>query len=407
MPLSTFRHARLLGSLALGLALVSCADRDLPLGPKYVSLAHENAELGADDATADPAATPHEAPSLVDTTTTEQPNEVGQGADEDGRAVAHAIVVSIDGLASRYLDQLLESGAAPTFARLQNLAAWTHNARTDKTYTTTLPNHTCMLTGLPVSPMPGYRKERAHGYINNGDPGTADTLHNMGNPARTYTPSIFDVAHDHGMNTGLFASKSKFVIFEQSYNGWGAPDRTGSDDGAQKIDSYVHNADATLLVDAFVGVLTTGAPRLSFVHLNHPDLIGHSYGWGSEAYLASVVLMDQLLGKILDTIDDAPFAERTALVVTTDHGGVDLSHLDPDDPSNFVIPFYLMAPGTKSGDAYAVFTHRYSPSSDINPGYDALEQPLRNGDAGNLALSLLGLPPVPGSVMHGAGLVRD
>lgn len=392
---------RLLASLTLSLSLTACADPDAPLGPKYVSVVLDKTEA---DAVLDPVA-----PSASSQTPVDPSGAPSAHPDTEAMAVepvAHVVVVSIDGLATRYLEQLLESGAAPTFERLQTMAAWTHNARTDKTYTNTLPNHTCMLTGLPVSPIQGYRRALAHGYINNGEPGPTDTLHNMGNPARSYTPSIFDVAHDHGFSTALFASKSKFVIYEQSYNGWGAPDTTGLDDGSKKIDSYVHNGDPVVLVDNFVSVFSTAAPRLSFVHLNQPDFTGHSYGWGSDEYLASVMLMDQQLGKILDTVQMSRFAERTALIVTTDHGGVDNSHLDAEDPRNFIIPFYVLAPGTKPGNAYAVFANRYSPG-DINPGYDAAEQPLRNGDSGNLALSLLGLPHVSGSVIHGAGLLRD
>ena len=114
--------------------------------------------------------------------------------------------------------------------------------------------------------------------------------------------------------------------------------------------------------------------------------------------------MDTLLGELLSVIQNGQLANRTALIVTSDHGGVDYSHLDPSVEFSYRIPFYVLAPGVAPGDLYALLEQRVAPGSE-NPEYDAADQPIRNGDAGNLALDLLGLEPIPDSVMHGAGLV--
>lgn len=320
--------------------------------------------------------------------------------------VTHAILVSVDGLAARFLQAVIDAGNAPTFVQLQSLAAWTHNARTDKTYTITLPNHTSMLTGLPVSASPGLESFRAHLWTKNTDPLPGETLHLLRFPAREYTPSVFDVAHDHGLTTALFASKTKFSLYAQSYNDAGEPDIVGVDNGPHKIDTVVINTDPPALIDQLVATLELNPPGFTFVHLNQPDGTGHSIGWGTPEYLAAVAHMDELLGRLLSTIRSGPLASNTALIITTDHGGVGTGHFDSSDIQNFQIPFYVMAPGVPPGDAYAACKNRFAPA-DTNPEYKDPKQPLRNGDSGNLALYLLGLPPVPESVIHSAGLITS
>jgi len=64
------------------------------------------------------------------------------------------------------------------------------------------------------------------------------------------------------------------------------------------------------------------------------------------------------------------------------------------------VPFYVWGPGVMVGaDLYAL-----NPASRLNPGtgrpnYSASPQPIRNGEAANVALKLLGLGPVPGSTI--------
>lgn len=320
-------------------------------------------------------------------------------------AVQYAIVVSVDGLAPRFLEELMRQGKAPTFAGLQRISAWTHNARTDKTFTITLPNHTSMVTGLPVSPAPGFAPHRAHRYTENIDPLPGATVHSLRGHAHQYTPSMFDVAHDHGLSTAMFASKTKFSIYSQSYNDAGGPDQVGPDNGRRKIDTVVIDMDVASLVAKLIAQLERNPPNLTFLHFATPDAMGHGVGWGTPPYMAAVQQVDALLGRISSAIQKGPMAHKTALIITADHGGTGNHHDDVTDIRNFQIPFYLMAPGVTPGDAYDVFGARFAPGP-INPDYDAPKQPLRNGDSGNLALGLLGLPQIPDSLIQSAGLVR-
>ena len=74
-------------------------------------------------------------------------------------AVIHVIHISIDGLRVHLLEANINTSPLdhPKFKRFVDEGATTFNARTDYTYTNTMPNHTSILTGRPVEqPSRGY-----------------------------------------------------------------------------------------------------------------------------------------------------------------------------------------------------------------------------------------------------------
>jgi hypothetical protein len=92
---------------------------------------------------------------------------------------------------------------------------------------------------------------------------------------------------------------------------------------------------------------------------------------------------------------------KTAIILTSDHGGIRNTHGDPADPADYTIPFFVWGPGVEAAaDLYSL-----NPATRLDPGagrpdYGAAVQPIRNGDSGNLALQLLGLGPVSGSTIN-------
>lgn len=327
-------------------------------------------------------------------------------------AVDHVIFVSVDGLRADLLEDLLDGDVAgdyASFRRLVDEGVSTFHARTDYSITKTIPNHACMVTGRPAEQPEGQDPSVPHGYTSNSFPEPEDTLHNAGNPALSYVPGIFDVVHDHGMSTGLYASKEKFVLFDRSYDAeHGAPDVTGADDGPDKIDVYHYAesgvpATAAPMHAALVADLATNPAALTFVSYRDPDSAGHDFLWGSEVWNDAVRAVDGYLGEILAVVESDPrLRGSTTVIVTADHGGAGTGHSDPEGWRNYTIPFFVWGPGVPArGDLYALNAATRADPASGNPDYNAAVAPVRNGDGANLALALLGLPPVPGSTING------
>lgn len=292
----------------------------------------------------------------------------------------------------------------PSFNRLITEGATTFNARTDFGFTVTLPNHTSMLTGRPVLQPSGAPNTTHHGYTDNETPESSDTLHHCGNPNLAYVASTFDVAHDNGLSTALYANKSKFSIFDKSYtDSTGAVDATGPNNGRDKIDTYVQISNGSLLHARFLSDVAAAneLSNYTFLHYRDPDSAGHSAGWGSSQWNAAVQNVDGFIGDLIDLIESNDHFRDTVLIVTADHGGSETGHGKASNPSHYTIPVFVWGAGVASGeDLYAL-----NPTTRLDPGagrpdYTAAIQPIRNGDTGNLALDLLGLGAVPGSSIN-------
>ncbi|MBN2191910.1 MAG: alkaline phosphatase family protein [Polyangiaceae bacterium] len=325
----------------------------------------------------------------------------GAGGAASPSRPSRAVVISFDGLASRYLGEMLAAGSLPAFQRFRDLGASTLDARPDYEVTVTLPNHTSMLTGRPVTAVPGMPAETHHGFSANGY-SEGVTLHNGGNPALSYVPSIFDVAHDYGYRTCLYAGKEKFVLFDRSYDAeHGGPDLTGKDDGRDKIDRFlVLESEAAFDVAALD--LVQGVCEFMFLHIADLDTpVGHQYGWNSPEWQQAIMGIDTMLGEFLDQLVLDIELEQWVIVATADHGGEGYDHSNPTLRAVYEIPFFAVGPGIPAGaDLYDLLDGRRWDPGDTRPGYDFYYQPVRDGDAGNLALEMLGLPSVPGSLMR-------
>lgn len=144
--------------------------------------------------------------------------------------------------------------------------------------------------------------------------------------------------------------------------------------------------------------------RYVFVHYSTPDDVGHASGWGSAAWNNAVHTVDGYLGGLFALIEGDPLLDgHTLVILSADHGGTGFDHADATNVANYVIPFFVWGDGADPGvDLYALNAGTRANPGAGRPDYNAVLQPIRNGDGANLALAALGLPLVPGSSIGAA-----
>jgi len=213
-------------------------------------------------------------------------------------------IISIDGLRP---DAIQQTGA-PNILALAARGAFTWRAQTIYP-SNTLPSHISMLTGYAP---------QEHGVIwDDYAPARGQIL----------VPTIFAMARNKGLRTGMVVGKEKFAHFRDT----GACDpwilaAPGDDDVATRV----------------AGAIAARQDQL-FVHLPEVDLVGHASKWMSAAYLAAVLHADGAVGRIV-----AALPPDTTIIVTADHGGRPEGH-GSDNPQDTTIPWVIAGPSTQRG----------------------------------------------------------
>lgn len=218
---------------------------------------------------------------------------------------ARLVLISVDGLRP----DVITAADTPNMAALRDGGASAADALNDLP-SATLPNHTTMLTGLV-----GDR----HGVVLNFElPGTVAF------------PTLFDFAHESGLRSAFFASKSKLKYL--------APP-----DVLETVDI---DGETGPLVDRLIEQISPDGPDLIFVHLRDPDSAGHAGDWLSEVYFDAVRAMDALVGEIVAAIE-ADTSRESYIILTADHGGSGTNHF-LNIPENRMIPWIVWGPGIQA-----------------------------------------------------------
>lgn len=255
----------------------------------------------------------------------------------------HVVLIIVDGLRP---DAIAAAGAHNIQTLLEQ-SAYTPTARTIDP-PETLPSHVSMATGL----LPD-----AHGVHHNTDRG--GTL---------AAPTVFTRVRESGGRSALYFGKSKLALLSGPGNAdllWG-PGPHGVEPERGEIAAVAARFAADFPRERF---------NFSFVHLREPDGAGHYHGWMSEPYFAALREADQAVGVVLQAIAASDVAQRTAVILTADHGGELLTHRSGSQAS-LLIPWLCRAPG--------------APAAIIG-------EAVRIVDTAPTALALLGLPALTGT----------
>jgi len=305
------------------------------------------------------------------------------------------ILCVIDGLRADAI-KILGKDLTPNIHYLIQNGASTLNARTDYHRTTTLPNTVSILTGRPVYGATG------HNYTMNLYMGRA--IHDVKN---NYVESVFDAFYREGLRSSFFASKSKLGLFVKSYViEQELNEQLMKKKNLSRFQSYyVTDWEDEETFENFVRELVHFDSSFLFLHLSGPDAVGHQYGWDVDVnspYMKKIAAMDGYIGIILKTIRKQHHLKNsTYLIVTSDHGGDGESHFDIANQFNYTVPFIVWGPGVAKGkDLYDLNRQYRQDPKHYQVPYETSVAPIRNSEAGNLALSLLELPAIKDSVIN-------
>jgi len=234
--------------------------------------------------------------------------------------VERVVVVGVDGLSPNGI----QKANAPVLKRLCEQGAWTFTAR-GVMPTSSSPNWASMIMGAGPE---------QHGVTSNDWETNKFEIRPLATDATGRFPTIFTVLHQQ-------QPAAKAGVFHD-WDGFGRLLDRGAVDVLEDSDG------PTNAIRHAIEYLKAQRPRLVFIHLDHVDHAGHTFGHGTPEYYASVDVADALVGEVLAALDESGMRDSTAVLVTADHGGKGKGH-GGATMAEIEIPWILTGPGVRKG----------------------------------------------------------
>ncbi len=263
----------------------------------------------------------------------------------------HVIVLGFDGLAGAAIDTVAfvtPDSLMPNLREMIALGAWTTHKRSVLPSSSAINWATMFMGAGP----------EVHGYIEWDSKGPHFT---SAAPDGKF-PTIFTVLKESDPQAATAACWQwdgiKYVI-----------DSTAVD----FMKGFRGEEDEILPKAKFVAdYIIENKPNLGVFVWDYPDHTGHTLGWYTKDYYEILRELDKAIGIVKDAVSVAGIANRTLIIITSDHGGHDKGHGKALDSDVFA-PFILYGKGVKQG--YEIPTcYQYDVASTILYAL-GLEQP--------------------------------
>lgn len=131
---------------------------------------------------------------------------------------------------------------------------------------------------------------------------------------------------------------------------------------AVDFDLFVETDDGIL--EQSLKFIEEKKPNLAFIYFSEPDVIGHSKGWSTPEYIDVCVDMDGKVGALVEKIDNALDPETTAIIFTSDHGGIGTGH-GGKSIHEMEVPFVMIGKGIPAGEKIERIVMKYDAAPTI------------------------------------------
>ena len=235
--------------------------------------------------------------------------------------IEHVILIGVDGMGAEGVSRV----DPPTLRSLQERGTWTRKARA-VIPTVSAPNWASLIMGAGPP---------QHGVTSNDWRVDQFEIAPTCRDEAGYFPSIFRLLKAQRPSARIA------VIHE-----WKGLAHLFS---PSDIDTLRQLPDHRETMRQAIEVVVKEKPTLAMIHLDHVDHAGHADGWHSPSYDEAVREADRLIGELLDRLRRAGMLDRTAILVTADHGGKEKKH-GGMSMGEIEIPWILTGPGVATGE---------------------------------------------------------